>query len=397
MGSADTVGMVISSPPRPTTVTVAAELSVAHVDLDAIAANTRWFAARADGAALMAVVKADAFGHGAGAIARTALSAGASWLGVAHVREGIELRQSGVEAPILAWVLDPGRLGEAIDHGLDLSASSVEDLDAIASVSSSRCASVHLKLDTGLHRAGASVDAWPAMVRRAARMEAMGALRVRGIWSHLSHGDVPDHPANDRQQAQFADGLEHARHVGLRPAVTHLANSGAVTQLGAAGCSMVRVGAGLYGIDVFRGQGPFGARIAIRPSLTLEARVVGVRHVPAGAGIGYGHDTVSARGTTLALVPLGYADGLPRAAAGRASMTVAGRRVAVAGRISMDLTILDVGDLPVRVGDRVGVIGDGRDSTPTVADWASWAATIPHEILTHIGSRVRRRYLGGVA
>lgn len=387
---------MISSPPRPTaTATVTDGLAVAHVDLGAIAANTRWFVARADGAALMAVVKADAFGHGAEPVARAALAAGASWLGVARIEEGIALRRAGIQAPTLAWILDPQRIGEAIGHGLDLSASRIDDLEAIASVSSRRCASVHLKLDTGLHRAGASEELWPAVIRRARQLEESGVLQVRGIWSHLSHGDVPDHPANSQQQAAFALGVQLARDIGLRPAVTHLANSGGVTQLGAAGCSLVRVGAGMYGIDVFGGQGPFGARVAIRPALTLDAQVVGLRRVAAGAGIGYGHDTVSTRATTLALVPVGYADGLPRTAGSRASMSVAGRRVPVVGRISMDLTILDVGDLLVRIADPVGVIGDGRDSTPTVADWATWADTIPHEILTHIGGRIPRRYVSG--
>ncbi len=365
-GLVDTVGTVISSPVLTTggsaldATGVFAdagrsgndELAVAHVDLEAIAANTRWFVAQADGAALMAVVKADAFGHGAGPVARAALDAGAAWLGVAHIEEGIALRRVNIQAPILAWIMDPRRIGDAIGHGLDLSVSSIEDLDAVASLSSSRCAAVHLKLDTGLHRAGAALDAWSTMVRRARQMEDTGVLRVLGIWSHLSHGDVPDHAENKEQQARYWAGVEVARRVGLRPSVTHLANSGGVTQLGAAGCSMVRVGAGLYGIDVFHGQGPFGARVALRPALTLDARIVGVRRVPAGAGIGYGHDTVSTRATTLALVPMSYADGLPRIAGGRTSMSVTGRRVAVVGRISMDLTVLDVGDLPVRIGDR---------------------------------------------
>src|SRR4051794_40807015 len=189
---------MISSQLRPATITDPTGrpidgLAVAQVDLDAIASNPRWFVARADGAELMAVVKADGFGHGAEAVARAALGAGATWLGVAHVSEGIELRRSGIAAPVLTLILDPWRIGEAIGHGLDLSASSFEDLDAIAATSSRRRASVHLKLDTGLHRAGADVELWPTVVRRALQLERVGAIQVRGLWSHLSHGDVPDH------------------------------------------------------------------------------------------------------------------------------------------------------------------------------------------------------------
>jgi alanine racemase len=365
------------------------ELAEARVDLVAIAENTRWFADRAAGAQLMAVVKADAFGHGMVPVAATALRAGATWLGVARVREGLALRAAGLRVPVLAWLLEPACLGEAIDAAIDVSVSSVDDLECIAAAATTRPAEVHLKLDTGLHRAGAPIDLWPAVVARAAALERRRRLHVRGIWSHLSHGDVPGSPQIRRQQALLAAGIKVAHEHGLAPEVTHLTNSGGVMQVGSGGCSMVRVGAGLYGIEVIRGQ-----HHSLRLAMTVTTRVVAVRSVAAGEGIGYGHASSAPAATRLALVPLGYADGVPRIVGNRAQMLVGDTRVAVVGRISMDQTILDVGDLPVGVGDAVTMFGDGGDGAPTVQDWADWADTIPHEILTGIGERVTRSTVG---
>lgn len=370
----------------------APELAEARIDLAAIAANTRWFRDRAEGAALMAVVKADGFGHGAALVAQASLDAGAAWLGVARLREGLALRAAGVAAPVLGWLLEPAWLRDSVDRRIDVSASSVEDLDRIAACGAARRAEVHLKLDTGMHRAGATLAEWPAVVAHAARLERRGRLHVRAIWSHLSHGDVPGDPQTGLQAATLATGVEIARSIGLRPEVTHLANSGGVIQAGAAGCSMVRVGAGLYGIDVLP-VGPGGSRL--RPAMRVTARVVGLRSVGAGEGIGYGHATITRRATRLALVPMGYADGLPRVAGPHAWMRVGEVPAPVVGRISMDQVILDVGDRPVRVGDPVTVLGDGADGAPTAADWARWSGTIPHEILTGIGGRVIRRTTGG--
>jgi alanine racemase len=373
-------------------------LATAWVDLDAIAANVRVLAAAARGASLMAVVKADGFGHGAVPVARTALASGARWLGVARIEEAAALRDAYVEAPILAWLLEPRLVPAALARGIDLSVSSTDDLEGIARAAeiAGRRARVHLKLDTGLHRAGVPSSDWLAVCRQAVRFESARLLRVVGVWSHLSHGDELGHPEIERQRAHFADGLAAARRIGARPEVTHLANTGAVLQVGAAGGTLVRAGAGVYGIDVFRGAHAAGA---LRPALTLTARVVAVREIAAGEGVGYGHDWVAERATRLALVPLGYADGLPRGAVGP-RMLLHGRSVPVVGRISMDQAILDTGGAPVAVGDHVIAFGPGRpepgpvgDPAPTVEDWARWAGTIPHDILTGIGDRVERRYV----
>lgn len=374
------------------------ELAEARIDVAAIAANARWFLDRAEGAALMAVVKADGFGHGAVPVSHAALDAGAAWLGVARLREGLSLRAAGVAAPILAWLLEPAWVRDAVERRIDLAASSVADLDRIAGSGAARRAEVQLKLDTGLHRAGATMDEWPAVVAHAARLEHHGRIHVRGIWSHLSHGDVPGDPRTPRQARTLATGIDIAHAAGLRPEVTHLANSGGVIQAGRAGCSMVRVGAGLYGIEVMppadRTKPAQGAS-GLRPAMRVVTRVVGVRSVAAGEGVGYGHATVIPRATCLALVPMGYADGLPRIAGPHARMLVGDRVARVVGRISMDQAILDVGVRPVRIGDPVTVIGDGRDEAPIAADWARWSGTIPHEILTGIGARVVRRCVDG--
>lgn len=368
------------------------ELAWATVDLGAIAANTRWLASRAAPAGLMAVVKANGFGHGLVPVATTALGAGATWLGVARLGEGLALRTAGLTAPILAWLPDPAWLGPAIRAAIDVSASSTDDLERIAAASSRQCRpQVHLKLDTGLHRAGATADAWPSVVDAAAHLERRGRIHVRGVWSHLSHGDVLGDPQNAGQQAALTEGVEVARAHGLAPELTHLANTGGVQQLGAAGCSMARVGAGLYGIDPLAGEAG-GERL--RAAMTLSTRVIGVRQVAAGEGVGYGHAWRAPRQTRLALVPLGYADGIPRSAGGRAQILVAGTRVPVVGRVSMDQAVLDVGDLRVRQDDPVTVFSDGSDGAPTLLDWAAWAGTIPHEILTGIGPRVVRHLVG---
>jgi alanine racemase len=373
-------------------------LATAWVDLDAIAANVRVLADAARGASLMAVVKADAFGHGAVPVARTALASGASWLGVARIEEAVALREAHLEAPILAWLLEPRLVPAALARGIDVSASSTADLEGIARAAeiAGRRARVHLKLDTGLHRAGVPSSDWLAVLRQAVRFESTRLLRVVGVWSHLSHGDVLGHPEIARQRARFADGLAAARGIGVRPEVTHLANTGALLQLGAVGGTLVRAGAGVYGIDVFRGA--LGA-CPLRAALTLTTRVVAVREVPAGEGVGYGHDWVAERPARLALVPLGYADGLPRGASG-SRMLLHGRSVPVVGRISMDQAILEAGGTAVAVGDHVIAFGPGQpqpgpmaDPAHTVEDWARWAGTIPHDILTGFGARVERRYV----
>jgi alanine racemase len=362
---------------------LAGELAEAVVDHTAIATNVRRLRAAA-GTPLMAVVKADAFGHSAVPVARTCIAAGASWLGVTSVGEAVLLRRAGIVEPVLAWLFDPARAGEAVAHDVDLSVSSTSDLAAVAAAGGRP--RIHLKLDTGLHRSGCPGEDWARLVSTAATLESTGVVRVVGVWSHLSHGGEPDSVATHRQLLMFRVGVDLAGAAGLRPEVVHLANTAAVqANPQHTAYDLVRVGAGLYGI----GEG-------LRPAMTVRSRVVQVRQVAAGRGVGYDHLGRTTRDTHVALVPLGYADGIPRATTGRASVWVAGRRAPLIGWVSMDQACVDVGRHPVAVGTEVLVLGPGDHGEPTAREWARWAGTNEHEIYTGIGSRVVRRHVGHV-
>lgn len=351
------------------------------VDLDAVAANTRLFAGRTPGA-LMAVVKADGFGHGAVAVARTALAHGASWLGVTSIDEALALRTAGLRAPVLSW-LNPvdADFVAAVGSGIDVAVPSVAHLEAVTRAGIG--ARVHLHLDTGMARDGAAPDEWAALCGLARRAEQSGLLRVVGVMGHLGCADVPEDPANRDGRTVFGWGVEVARAAGLRPPLRHLAATAATLTDPASLHTMSRVGAGLVGID------PSGTT-RLSPALTLNAPVVGTRRVPAGTSVGYGHSWRADRPTSLALLPLGYADGLPRSTGGRAQVWLAGRRRPVVGRISMDQVVVDLGDDAVLPGAVATVFGPGHHGEPTVKEWAAWADTIEHEIVTGIGARVIR-------
>jgi alanine racemase len=352
-----------------------------EVDLGAVAANTRLLAARATGE-LMAVVKADGFGHGAVDVARTALAHGATRLGVTGLEEALALRDSGLTAPVLSW-LNPvdADFADAVRAAVDLAVPGREHLDAVARLAPG--AHVHLHLDTGMARDGAAPGEWAALCRAARLAERAGRVRVVGVMGHLANADVPGDPANSGGRTRFAWGLEVARACGLRPRDRHLAATAATLTDPLSHHTMSRVGAGLVGIDPSR-------TTALRPALTLTAPLVGVRRVRAGTPVGYGHTWLAPAATWLGLVPLGYADGLPRAASGRAEVHVREARRPLVGRLSMDMAVVDLGDRGAEVGDPVVVFGPGERGEPTVADWAEWAGTIEHEIVTGLGPRLRR-------
>jgi alanine racemase len=355
------------------------------VDLSAVAANTRLLAERTGGA-LMAVVKADGFGHGATPVARTALRNGASWLGVTSVDEAIALRLDGIGAPVLSWLNPADRdFAPAIGHGIDLAVPGPEHLAAVVAAAgrTRRQARVHLHLDVGMARDGAPPALWSRLCLAARRAERAGAIRVVGLMGHLARADEPGHPANRDGRDRFAWGIAVARRHGLRPPLRHLAATAATLTDPLSRHTLSRVGAGLVGIDPTR-------TTALQPAMTLTAPVVSVRDVSAGTPVGYGHTWASGSATRLALLPLGYADGLPRAASGRAEVLLHGRRCPVVGLVSMDQVVVDVGALPVTVGDGATVFGPGDHGEPTVVEWARWSGTIEHEIVTGIGARVLR-------
>jgi alanine racemase len=355
------------------------------VDLDAVAHNTRLVAART-GADVMAVVKADGFGHGATGVAVTALAHGASSLGVTSMEEALALRAAGVTAPILSWLNPPNAgFARALAEGVELAIPSVLHLDAVlrAAEATRQTPRLHLHIDCGMSRDGCEPREWPRLARRAARSHRAGRVEVVGIMGHLGCADDPADPCNGTGAARFDAAVREVRRHGLAPRLLHLAATAATLTLPSTHHAMVRIGAGLVGID------PSGTT-SLRGGLTLRAPLVAVRRVEAGDAVGYGHTWRADRPTRLGLLPLGYADGLPRLASGRAEVLVRGVRRPVVGRISMDQAVVDLGDVAVGPGEVVTVFGPGDHGEPTVAEWAAWAETIPHEIVTGIGPRVAR-------
>jgi alanine racemase len=363
----------------------------AVVDLTAIQNNVAFMKA-ATSAEVMAVVKADGYGHGLLPSARAALAGGATWLGTAIVDEAIALRTAGITAPLLSWLWTPGEaevVGQALAAGIDLSVSSLWQLDTVtaAARASGTTARIHLKIDTGLSRNGSYVDDWPELVTAAAKAQAAGEVTVIGVWSHFVYADEPGHPTIGKQIAAFRDALEVAARAGVEPQLRHLANSAATLTLPAAHFDLVRPGIAVYGLS------PVAETFGLTPAMTLRAGAASVKRVRAGEGVSYGHEYTTDRETTLVLVPLGYADGVPRHASNVGPVWINGARFTVAGRVCMDQIVVDVGDLPVAAGDPVVLFGPGRDGQPTAQDWADAVGTIHYEIVTRIGPRVQRVYV----
>ena len=376
----------------------AADRAACRVDLRAIRANVATLRAAAPTAELMAVVKADGYGHGMVPSALAALAGGASWLGVAFLDEALTLRAAGIEAPILAWLVGPAEdVSAAVLADVDISVSALWGLDdAIGAAElTGRPARVHLKVDTGLGRAGATRRDWPALVAAAARAHARGAVDVVGIWSHLAYADAPRHPTVRRQLLAFRAALEVAAEAGLRPPLRHLANSAATLAIPEAHFDLVRPGIAVYGLSPGPDVGTESA-LGLRPAMTLTASVALAKRVGADQGVSYGHRYVTERETTLALVPLGYGDGVPRNATNLGEVWLGGRRRRIAGTVCMDQFVVDVGDDPVGAGDEVVIFGPGDAGEPTAGDWAAALGTINYEIVTRIGARVPRSYTGEV-
>ncbi|WP_460445097.1 alanine racemase [Angustibacter aerolatus] len=388
-----------ATPPTPSTPPPAQ----AQVDLDALRSNVAALDARSGSAQVMAVVKADAYGHGLLPCARAAREGGASWLGVAQLHEALTLRRGGDQGRLLSWLHVPGDdFAAALTGDVDLSVSDHWALDEIAAAAraTDRVARVHLKIDTGLSRGGVTADGWADLVGAALRLQAEGVLRVVGVWSHMVWADEPDHPTSARQLVAFREAVAVAERLGADLEVRHLANSAATLTTPAAHFDLVRPGIAVYGLSpVPQLGGP--ADYGLRPVMTLRGQVALVKQVPAGTGVSYGHQYTTAHDTTLALVPLGYADGLPRAASNAGPLLVAGRRTRVAGRVCMDQVVVDLDGLPdpggVRAGDDVVVFGDATRGEPTAQEWADVVGTIGYEIVTRVGVRVPRTYLGARA
>jgi alanine racemase len=371
----------------------------ALIDLDAFVANIETLRAHVAPAAVMVVVKADAYGHGMVECARVAREAGADWLGVATPEEALALRAAGDRGRLLAWLYGPETdLAPLLAVDVDVSAQSEQQIAAIvaAATITERRARVHLKIDTGLSRNGATAGAWPAVCRAARHAEQVGAAEVVGVWSHLAAADEPGASSVRDQQVAYQAAYRVALDAGLTPSVRHLGNSAGALLLPQARYDLVRVGIAAYGIDPDPGVAAL-AGVRLRPVMRLRAQLANVKVVAAGAGVSYGHTWHAAAPTTLGLVPLGYGDGIPRHAGNTAEVAWRDGRAAIRGRICMDQFMIELGDDDTRaeVGQEVTLFGAGDHGEPTAADWAAWCGTIGYEIVTRIGARVPRIYHRG--
>ena len=370
----------------------------AVIDLAAVRSNLAVVEAAVGGSQVMAVVKADAYGHGMARIAQEARSIGVPWLGVALLSEARALRQSGDTGRILAWLWAPGDpdLESCVSSDVDISVSSLWALAEVAEHAQrvGVRARVHLKVDTGLSRNGASLDDWAGLVAAAREAQDAGAIEVVGVWSHLANADLPGDSSVDDQRAQFEAASAVGIDSGLDPEVRHLANTAAALGYPDTRYDLVRVGIGMYGVPPSTPGS--AAALGLASVMTLRSRLALVKTIPAGQSVSYGSSWTAQRATRVGLVPLGYADGVPRSASGRAEVLLAGVRCPVIGRIAMDQFVIAIDDRidDARAGDEVVVFGDEASGAPTADDWAVASDSIGYEIVTRVSGRVPRRYVG---
>ncbi|MGA8116370.1 MAG: alanine racemase [Actinocatenispora sp.] len=381
----------------------------ALIDLDAVAQNVTYLRGLS-AADIMAVVKADGYGHGAVPVARAALAGGATWLGVTSLDEAYALRDAGIREPVLAWSVSPGTpTADAVRREIDLSVGGTTQLSEVVAGAreAGRPARVHLRVDlddVGARRgspggpdpavADGSPDGWSDLVVAAAKAQADGTVDIVGAWGDLDCGATPGHPDVDRRLAAFRDALTGAERAGLRPRLRHVASSAGLLTRPDTHFDLVRAGIGCYGYSPVAEP---STRAGLRPAMTLRARVLLVKRVSAGQGVSYGLTYTTSRPATLAVVPVGYADGVPRGASGIGPLLLGGARRTVAGRVCMDQFVVDVGDDPVAEGDMAVLFGPGSQGEPTADDWASVLSTTSYEIVSRIGPRVRRRHVGAAA
>lgn len=369
----------------------------AIVDLSAIGRNLARISTLAGPAEVMAVVKADAYGHGLVPVARAARAAGAAWLGVALPSEALTLRASGDHGRLLAWLWSPGdeNIDECVAASVDLSISSSWALAEVVSAAArlGRTARVHVKVDTGLSRNGVGPQEWPALVDALALAQASGSIDVEAIWSHLADADLPGASTVPAQHERFTEAVAAAAAAGVRPRMRHLSNSGGLWAYPDLRYDVVRTGIAMYGLTPASNLGS-AAALGLEPAMTLRASLASVKSVPAGTSVSYGSTWTTSVPTRLGLVPLGYADGVPRASGGRVEVAVHGRRYAAVGRTAMDQFVIDLGPDDAAPGDEVVLFGPGRSGELTADEWAARIDTIGYELVTRVGARVPREYVG---
>jgi alanine racemase len=357
----------------------------AIVDLSAIKSNVALLKEKS-GTDLLAVVKADAYGHGLVPVAKAALDAGASMLGVALLEEALTLREAGITAPILAWLVQPGSdFKSAIENDIELAAGSIKALQEITAASNSKKARVHLELDTGMTRGG-FLGEWSSLA-----VSDVEGVEVVGIFSHFARADEPEQGQNIEQLNRFNEMVATLANLGIKGVRRHLSNSAATITNPGAAFEMVRTGIAIYGLtpDVAMGSSKdFG----LRPAMQLRAALYLVKDVPAGTPVGYGATDVTTRDTKLGVVTMGYADGIPRVAK-NAGVWINGQRAPIIGRVSMDQFVVDLGpESKAKSGDWVVIFGNGSHGEYTADDWGAASGSINYEIVTRIGPRVPRIY-----
>jgi alanine racemase len=368
-------------------------LAEAVVDLGAIEHNVRVLREHARGAQVMAVVKADGYGHGASHVARAALAAGAAELGVATVDEALALRADGLTAPVLAWLHAPGvDFGPALLADVQIAVSSLRQFDELLDAvrRTGRTAAVTLKVDTGLNRNGIPLAQYPSMLTALRRAIAEDAIRLRGLMSHMVYADQPNNPINDIQAQRFNDIVALAREQKVRFEVAHLSNSSATMSRPELAFDLVRPGIAVYGLSPVPTLGDMG----LIPAMTVKCTVALVKSIQAGEGVSYGHTWIAQQDTTVALMPIGYADGVFRSLGGRLDVLINGRRRAGVGRVCMDQFLVDLGpgQVDVAEGDEAILFGPGAQGEPTAQEWADLLDTIHYEVVTSPRGRITRTY-----
>ncbi|MCF2706894.1 alanine racemase [Arcanobacterium haemolyticum] len=368
----------------------------ADIDLDAVGHNISTIRSGIDGQKIMAIVKADAYGHGILHVARAALRAGADFLGVAQLGEALHLRRLiGPKPRILTWIYAPGApLDEAITNDIDVAVGAFWALDDLAAAARKlgRTARVHLKVDTGMARGGFNLSDVPEAARRARALEKDSLLRVVGLFSHLARADEPEADTTNIQIGRFEQARTDAAHAGLDIELHHLAASAGALWHPRSRFDMVRPGIVLYGLSPNPAIAT-ASELGLRAAMTLSADIIVVRDVPEGTGVSYGHTATTTAPAHLGVVPLGYGDGIDRAASNKAPLVINGERTQILGRVCMDQFVVE---LPAQAesGNRAWLFGDASAGLPTADDWAEAVGTIGWEIVTRLGSRVPRYYHG---
>ena len=366
----------------------------AEINLKAIESNLKFIKSQTN-SQILAVVKADAYGHGLVPISKAAIEAGADWLGTALLEEALTLRKNGIKTPIIAWLTPCGEdFKSAIDLAIDLSISSIEVLEEIVVAGSQlgKIPRLHIEIDTGMSRGGVGAE-WDDFVSEVRRLTQENKIKIIGIWSHFARADEPEEKMNADQLSLFNERVEKLISAGIKSEFLHLANSAAAIKLKDSHKGMIRWGIGLYGLSPDINNLGDSESIGLQPAMRLKAKLNLVKKVKAGSTVGYGATAVVTQDTKLGVVTLGYADGIPRNANNLAGVFVCGKRAPLIGRVSMDQFVVDLGiESLAKTGDEVIVFGAGNDGEYTIDEWAKACGTINYEIVTRIGPRVPRIY-----